>query len=151
MKIFFRVILLAVSVSSALASSDDSAVVLRAEQRRIHAIMTRDAVELRELLSDDLYYAHADGRVQNKAQLLAALSSPDLNHLSVEPERVKYQSIADGAGIVTGQAKIVVETNGRRVVFTLQYLAVWRNEGGQWRLVAYQSSQPSPTAAGATK
>jgi hypothetical protein len=134
-------------LSFARGAEADSAAVLRAEERRIRATITRNAEELRELLSDDLHYAHADGRVQTKAQLIAALSTADLKHLSVTPEGVKVQPIADGAATLSGQTRILVEASGRRVAFALRFLSVWRREAGQWRLVAYQSSQLSPPAA----
>ena len=134
-------------VSLARAASDDSAAVLHAEERRIHATITRNAAELSDLLSEELHYAHADGRVQSKAQLIAALSTPDLNHLSVTPEALKFQSVADGVGTLSGKARLLVESSGRRLTFSLRFLSVWRSEAGQWRLLAYQSTQLSPPTA----
>jgi hypothetical protein len=136
-------------VSLARGAADDSAAVLRAEARRIHATITRNPVELADLLSEDLHYAQADGRVQTKAQLIAALSTPDLNHLSVTPEGLKFQAVADGVGTLSGKARLLVESSGRRMAFSLRFLSVWRSEAGQWRLLAYQSTQLSEPIAAA--
>jgi hypothetical protein len=139
--------LFVVLLSPAVASVDESAAVRRADQRRIQATITSNATELGDLLSDDLHYAYSDGRVQTKAQLIAALANHQLNYISVDPEDVKYQSIARGAAVLSGRARLVVEAKGQRVAFTLHFLAVWRDEAGTWRLVAYQSSQLSPPTA----
>ncbi len=130
--------------SAAIASVDESATVRRADQRRIQATITGNAAELSELLSDDLLYAYSDGRVQTKTQLIAALANHQLKYISVDPEDVKFQSVAGGVTVLSGRARVVVEAKGQRVTFTLQFLEVWRDEAGVWRLVAYQSSQLSP-------
>ena len=150
MKLTLGLLLLALVVSPAKAAVDDPAAVRRAEERRIQATITGDAATLSELLSDDLHYAHSDGRVQSKSQLIAALSSHGLDYDLVESEKVKYQAIAPGAATLTGQTRLVVESEGRRVAFTLRFLSVWREEAGHWRLLAYQSSQ-LPAASSAVK
>ena len=141
MKLTLTLLFLACMISSATGSVSDSAAVRHADERRVQATMNGDAAALRELLSDDLHYAHSDGRVQSKSQLIAALSSHGLDYDSVASENVKYQSISPGAAMLTGQTRLVVESEGRRVAFTLRFLSVWRDEAGQWRLLAYQSSQ----------
>jgi len=89
--------------------------------------------------------------VQTKAQLIAALASHQLKYVAVDPQEVKFLSIASGAAALSGRARLVVEAQGQRVTFTLSFLEVWREEAGHWRLLAYQSSQispPVPTASG---
>ena len=147
MKFARSVLFLAALASVSGAEPNDSAAVLRADERRIRATVARDADALRELLSDDLHYAHADGRVQTKDQLVAALSSADLKYVSVQPEGVQFHSVAPGAATLSGRTRLVVDSEGQRVAFTLRFLSVWREERGQWRLIAYQSSQlPAPAA-----
>src|SRR6185369_9896644 len=94
--------------SSALASIDESAAVRSADQRRIQATIAGDAAQLRELLSDDLVYAHSDGRLQTKAQLLTALANHQIKYISVEPEDVEYRPIAAGVAVLSGRARLVV-------------------------------------------
>lgn len=134
--------LLSVLISSvAFGASSDEAAVRSADERRIQATISGRAEDLRELLSDELVYAQADGRVQTKAQLVAALPSSQLKYLSVEPSEEVFQSIAPHAATLSGRARLVVDASGRKLSFTLRFLAVWREESGHWRLLAYQSAQ----------
>lgn len=140
-----RTCLLAVMFTSAvLGAGSDEAAVRAADDRRIQATISGRAADLQQLLSDDLAYAHADGRVQTKAQLMAALAGNRLKYLSVEPEAVAFQSVAPGAATLRGRSRFVIESDGRRLAFTLQFLSVWREESGHWRLLAYQSCQLEP-------
>lgn len=125
----------------AWAEPAEFAAVERADRARIAATIAGDVTALGQLLSDDLHYAHSDGRVQTKAEFLAAVGANRIRYLSFDPHDVKLQSIAPGAVTMNGRARIVVEAGGQRLEFTLRFLAVWRAESGQWRLLAYQSSQ----------
>lgn len=134
--------LLALAPFGRAAEADDFAAVRRADQRRIVATIAGDTTGLGQLLADDLTYAHSDGRVQTKAQFLAAVGARKIKYLSVVPQDVAFQTIAPGAAVaLSGRARLVVEADGRRLEFTLRFLAVWRHEGDAWRLAAYQSSQ----------
>lgn len=144
MKPFPFLLVLALISSSSPASEHELTAVRRADESRIQATITRDAAALGELLSDDLSYAHADGRVQSKAQLIAALANRSVTHLSVASEEVNVHAIAQGAAALNGLTRVVVESSGQRVSFALRFLSVWRLESGRWRLVAYQSAQLSP-------
>jgi ketosteroid isomerase-like protein len=131
------------------ADADDFAAVRRADQRRIVATIAADTAALAKVLSDDLLYAHADGRVQTKAQFLAATAAKKIKYLSVVPQDVAFQAIVDGAVAMNGRARLAVEADGRRLEFTLRFLAVWRKEADAWRLVSYQSSQLAEVPASA--
>jgi hypothetical protein len=124
------------------ADTDDFAAVRRADQQRIAATITADTAKLAALLSDDLRYARSDGRSETKAEFLAAVSDSKLRYLSVVPQNVAFQSIAPGAVAMSGDARVAVAARDRRVEFTVHFLAIWRNESGHWRLLAYQSSTP---------
>lgn len=129
------------------APADDFAAVQRADQARIAAILAGDTAALSPFLSEDLHYAHSDGRVQTKPQFLAAVGGNRIRYLTFEPHDVHLQAIAPGAVAMNGRARLVAEAGGQRVQFTLRFLAVWREEAGQWRLLAYQSSQLQEAAA----
>ncbi|HVU25180.1 MAG TPA: nuclear transport factor 2 family protein [Opitutus sp.] len=127
--------------------ADDFAAVRRADQQRIVATIAADTAKLGALLSDDLRYARADGQPQTKAELLAAVADSRIKYVSVVPQDLAFQAIVPGAVAMSGNARLVVVTGERRLEFVLHFLAVWRNESGHWRLLAYQSSPPvaSPT------
>jgi len=151
MKLLLRLLplVLVLSAAARASSDEDFAAVKRADQRRIVATIAGDAKLLGDLLSDDLLYAQADGRLQSKEQLLAAVRTNDVHYLAVKPSELQFQAVAAGAVTMTGHADIEVEYGGRTGHLLIHFLAVWRNESGQWRLLAYQSGPlPSGAAAG---
>jgi hypothetical protein len=134
-------VLLVLFSTLAFAANRDETAVRTADQRRIQATVGGNIAELGKLLSDELLYAHADGRVQSKAQYITAIATNQTKYVSVEPQDVTFQSVDTDAATLSGRAKLTVESNGRQLSFTLRFLAVWRREDGHWRLLAYQSCQ----------
>lgn len=140
--------LFALQAARLIAAEDaDFAAVRRADEERIAATIAGDATKLSQLLSEQLRYAHADGRIQGKIQFVAAASGNTTKYLSVVPRDVEFQQIAAGAVAMSGQAHLVVVVSGSRVEFDLRFLAIWREEAGQWRLLAYQSARLDPPPA----
>jgi ketosteroid isomerase-like protein len=149
MKTLARLVLPFVLCVSSLraAEPDDFAAVRTADEARLAATIAGDTLKLAQLLSDELFYAHSDGRVQTKAQFIAAVAGNRIKYLSVTPHDLTLQTIAPGAVAMNGRAHLVVRADGQPLEFTLRFLAVWRQESGQWRLLAYQSSQLAETPA----
>jgi hypothetical protein len=140
---------IAILASIGFADDTETFVAVRhADEERIAATIAGDTVKLATLLSDDLRYAYSDGRVQTKPQFIEAVGANKVKYLSLVPKDLRLQVIVPGAVAVNGFAHITAASNSRRVEFTLHFLAVWREESGKWRLLAYQSSQPveSPPA-----
>lgn len=129
----------------------DHTAVRAADQERIAATIVGDTLRLSQLLSNELRYAHSDGRVQTKAQFIAAVAGNKVRYLSFEPQDVALQSITPGAVAMQGRARLKVQANEQRLEFTLRFLAVWRNEEGRWRLLVYQSSQLAETPPAAER
>lgn len=144
MQRFRLLFLLPLLTFAALADESPAFVAVRAaDQERIAATIARDTDRLAAVLSQDLHYTNADGRVQTKPQFLAAVRESSARYLAVEPRDVKLLSVDDGAVTMTGRAHILADDQGRRVQLVLQFLAVWREENGHWRLLAYQSTPAS--------
>lgn len=141
MKFLLRISLLLLALTSAARAGNDEdfAAVRRADQRRIVATISNNIAQLGEVLSENLRYAQADGMVLSKAQLLAAVAQNKTHYVSARPENVQFEMIAAGVVTMDGRAEIVISANGQEVHLALHFLEVWRNESGQWRLVAYQS------------
>jgi len=124
--------------------ADVFAAVIRADEQRIAATLAGNVSKLGEFLSTDLHYANSDGRVQNRDEFLAAVRSNKIKYLSFDQQDVKLQAIAPGVVAINGQARYSADAGGRAHKSTLRFLGIWREESGQWRLVAYQSAQLSP-------
>lgn len=133
-------VLLLVGGAPARADSLPEAV-RRADAARVMATIAADADRLEPLLSDQLTYGHADGRVQSKAELLAALRSSHLRYEVYDYEELQITPVNADAAVMSGLARLVASAGDKRVAFRLRFLGVWRHEAGGWRLQAYQSTQ----------
>jgi ketosteroid isomerase-like protein len=118
-----------------------------ADTARIMATIAGDVTRLAPLLADALTYGHADGRVQTKADFLAAVRSNRLQYEAYDYEELHIVRASDDVAIMTGRAKVRAAAGNNRIAFRLRFLAVWRREDGAWRLSAYQSA-PLPESAG---
>lgn len=123
------------------ADAEDFAAVKAADQQRIATTIAKNTTELAKLLSDDLYYGNADGRVQTKTQFLAATAGNKAHYTSVIPVEIGFQPIASGVVAMNGITRLTASANQQVVEFRIRFLAVWRKESGQWKLLSYQSSQ----------
>jgi ketosteroid isomerase-like protein len=118
-----------------------------ADTARVMATIAGQTDRLAPLLSDALSYGHADGRVQTKAEFLAAVKSARVKYEAYDYDDVKVTRATDDVALMTGRAKLRASGGGVRVEFSLKFLSVWRRESGAWRLFAYQSTRlPDPAA-----
>lgn len=111
-----------------------------ADAARVRATMRADVAQLAPLLSAALIYGQADGRVQSKEEYLAAVAAQRMRYESYDYEEMNVIPLAADAALATGRVLARVSLGGRHTQMGIRFLAVWRREDGQWRLVAYQSS-----------
>lgn len=112
-----------------------------ADTSRVLATIAGNTARLETLLSDGLFYGHADGRVQTKAEFLAAVKSARIKYEAYDYDEVKVTRVTDDVATMTGKARLRAHAGDVRVEFALKFLAVWRREDGAWRLFAYQSAR----------
>jgi Domain of unknown function (DUF4440) len=62
-----------------------------------------------------------------------------------------FKVAGPGIVVMTGRVLIKAASNGARADNDLNFLAVWREENGQWRFYAWQSCKNPPPTAPATK
>lgn len=116
-----------------------------ADTARVMATIAGNVDRLAPLLSDHLAYGHADGRVQDKAELLAAVGSSRMKYEAYDYEELQITPLDDNVVTLSGRARLRARIGPQLVAFRLRFLAVWRREDGAWRLFAYQSAQlPAP-------
>ena len=142
---FCASLLLAFLPAAFAAEPPEFAEVRAADAARIAATIERNIASLDPLLSADLIYTNADGRVQTKSQYLASVTESDARYLAVHPRAIQLQLLSPTAVAMTGRSDILAETRGQRVRFSLRFLAVWRAESGGWKLAAYQSTPIAPS------
>jgi hypothetical protein len=123
-----------------------------ADTARVLCTLRSDTDRLSRLLSDSLIYGHADGRVQTKEVLLAAVRTNRIKYEAYDYQETKITKVTDDVAIMTGHAQLKASMGAEHVAFALRFLSVWRKEDGVWRLFAYQSSRLSePTVVPAAK
>jgi hypothetical protein len=139
-------VLLAI-VGSALLSAARAApgvdAVLRADQARLAAMMAGDGAALAALLSDELRFVHSDGRIETKADYVKNLLAGDTAYADVRTSEVTTLVPTADVVVVIGAQEMRKRLGPAWSEIKLRYLALWRNEGGVWRMFAWQSMRPS--------
>ena len=110
------------------------------DRKRMNAMAQKDVTTLKALLSDELVYTHSSARLDTKQSLIGAMESGATVYTAVEPSDVKAQDLGD-AVVLTGSCRISVMSNGRPNTFGVLFTDVYANTGGQWQMVAWQSTR----------
>lgn len=116
---------------------------LRADKARIAAMMAGDAAALAGLLSDQLRFVHSDGRVESKADYVKNLLAGDTQYADAKTSQVETMQVDPEVVVVLGVQDMRKRLGPDWSEVKLRYLAVWRNESGTWRMIAWQSARPS--------
>ena len=110
------------------------------DRKRMNAMAQKDVTTLKALLSDELVYTHSSARLDTKQSLIGAMESGSTVYTAVEPSDVKARDLGD-AVVLTGSCRISVMSNGRPNTFGVRFTDVYANKGGQWQMVAWQSTR----------
>jgi hypothetical protein len=121
-------------------TSQAEAAVRAVERSRFDAMIARDVRALDTLLADDLTYTHTTGRVDDKRALLADLETGRLVYDSIVPADVRVRVYGHTAA-VTGTARMQVRANGTVLRFSARFTELYVDNGGRWRLAAWQSTR----------
>ena len=133
------------------ADSPLIAAVRAADDERVAATKSGDPKRLAAIYSDALRYAHSSGKIDTKQSYLQSLTSRATIYESYDYQTRDFTPIAPGVVLMTGRVLIHSSNNGQKVENDLNFLGVWRDEGGTWRFVAWQSCKNAPASAAAKK
>jgi ketosteroid isomerase-like protein len=143
MKPLFPTLLLAVLTLLAAPLRADETIqqsaVRVADDARIAAMRTPDKAALEAVFSDQLRYAHSNGIVDTKASFVEILTSGKTKYLGYDHLEREFTFPAPGIALMSGKARIQAESAKGKMDSVLSYLAVWKEEGGQWKFLAWQS------------
>jgi ketosteroid isomerase-like protein len=138
-----------------LGAADDNmlAAVGAADDARVAATKAADTRRLAAIYSDALHYAHSNGKVDNQATQLDGIANSANHYESIEYKERTFIPAAPGIVLMKGRALFTMQpkAGGAKIINDLNYLAVWRNEGGVWRFLAWQSCKNPPADAAAKK
>jgi ketosteroid isomerase-like protein len=114
--------------------------VIEIDRRRMEAMARKDVATLNALISDDLVYTHSTARLDTKGSLIGAMESGRTVYTAVVPSDVKAQDYGDTV-VLTGTARISVNSGGNAMNFGVRFTDVYVNKGGSWQMVAWQSTR----------
>ena len=114
--------------------------VIDLDKKRMTAMAQKDITTLNRVLSDDLIYTHSSARLDTKQSLIGNMESGSAVYTAVEPSDVKAQDLGDTV-VLTGSCRISVMSQGRPNSFSVRFTDVYANKGGQWQMVAWQSTR----------
>ena len=135
--------LAAMMVVPLLAAEPPVISALRADKARLAAMMSGNGEALARLMSDQLRFVHSDGRVESKADYVKNLLAGDTAYADVKTSELETTQVANDVVVVIGVQEMRKRLGTEWAAIKLRYLAVWRNESGTWRMVAWQSARPS--------
>jgi ketosteroid isomerase-like protein len=120
--------------------TDNGQMIIDLDRKRMNAMAQKDIPTLNALLSDDLIYTHSTARLDTKKSLIEAMESGRTVYTGIEPANVKAQDLGS-AVVLTGSAHIHVMSGGRPNTLHVRFTDVYANNGGQWQMVAWQSTR----------
>lgn len=137
--------ILALTLISLHAADDPRLIAVRAaDDERVAAVIAGDQARLAAVLSDELHYAHSNGGIDTKAKFIDNLSSGRTKYLAIEAEERNFTFPAPGIALMSGRARVQVKGAAGTMDSVLSFLAVWREENGKWRFLAWQSCKVPP-------
>lgn len=122
------------------------AAVTRADDARVAAILAADQTGLEHALSEDLHYVHASGKTDTKASYVQSFVSHTTVYDTYTYAERHFIPAGPGVVLMTGRSLIHSRTGGG-LDHDLNFLAVWREEKGVWKLLAWQASERAPAPA----
>ncbi|MCW3121371.1 MAG: hypothetical protein JWQ38_863 [Flavipsychrobacter sp.] len=102
------------------------------------ALIARDSVALKRLLSDNILYGHSNGWIETKKELIADLYNGKLTYTSITP-KIDSKTTEGNTVAVRSYAEIDCVMDGKPLSFKLKVLQVWAKKNGNWELFARQS------------
>ncbi|HTV45550.1 MAG TPA: nuclear transport factor 2 family protein [Stellaceae bacterium] len=114
--------------------------IIALDKERMEAMAKKDIAKLNALIANELVYTHSTARLDTKQSLIGNMESGGTVYTSVVPSDVKAQDLGDSV-VLTGSCRISVMSQGRPNSFGVRFTDVWANKGGQWQMVAWQSTR----------
>lgn len=129
-------------VGSAAAAANETllAALRAADDERIAATKAASRERLEAIYSDALHYGHSNGKVDTKATQIQGILTSGNTYEAIEYKDRTFVPTAPGVATMTGRVLVHMRSKaGAKNTLDLNYLAVWRQENGKWRFVAWQS------------
>src|SRR6185295_10286343 len=131
-----------------LQAADDPrlAAVRAADDQRVAATLAADGTKLGTVLSDELRYAHSSGLVDTRTSYLQSIVSGRTKYHVIQFEERNFTFPAPAIAVESGRVHMKATSPAGESDSIFSFLAVWREEKGEWRFLAWQSCKLQPPA-----
>jgi len=133
---------LAAASLPAHAESADEAAVGKAIDDLTKAMMAADKAKLEALTADQLSYGHSSGKVETKAEFVAAIADKKTIFKSITLSNPSVAVVGNNA-IARHIFAAEVEAGGQASSPKIGVMQVWVKDGGNWKLLARQAFRTS--------
>ena len=146
-------LLLALAATLGLRASDEAiiAAVRAADDERVAATMAADPARMDAIFSDQLHYAHSNGKIDTKKSYVESLLTRSTIYTGYDYKQRDFLVAAPDIVLMTAHVIIKAGSATTQNTNDLNILAVWREEGGKWRFLAWQSCKNPPAVPPAAK
>jgi len=131
-------IFLILSTCFAAAQSAEEKKVAEAVEYLRQAMVSANEAALGKITAAELNYGHSSGKVENKTEFIAALTSGRSDFVTIE---LKEQTIQLTGSIAIVRHKLFAETfnDGVDGTTSLGILLIWQKQKNEWKLLARQA------------
>jgi len=156
--VLFTLVLAATALRAADSSAGFSyaendnvvAAVRAADDERVAASMAVDRARLDAIFSAELHYAHSNGHVDTKDSYVESIMTGKSVYEGFDYKERTFLPAGPGIVLMTGHAIVHSRNADGPNLIDLNFLAVWREEHGKWRFLAWQSCRNPPATPAAT-
>ncbi|HZO28303.1 MAG TPA: nuclear transport factor 2 family protein [Chloroflexota bacterium] len=120
--------------------ADNGQKIIELDRQRMQATVKQDFATLESIIADDLIYTHSTARIDTKESLIGNMKSGRTVYTGLEASDVVAQDLGT-AVVLTGVARVNVNSNGNPVSFGIRFVNVYANRGGEWKMVTWQSTK----------
>jgi ketosteroid isomerase-like protein len=140
---FRRTLLAGLAAAAAVPAQDSGTAEVRgAVDKFFAAVKKNDVAAAGRFLADDLIYTHSSGLVETKQQYLDKLKTGEQKYASVDFLKPTFRVYGNTA-VLNTQVRMTGTTKNVPFDKTLFLIHVWVKQGGEWKLVAHQTTRKS--------
>lgn len=122
------------------ADNDLFKLAVELENSRGEAMVNGAIKPLSQMLSNDLYYGHSSGYGDNKNVFLDSVKDGKYSYNQITTEVRSAVPIGQDGIVIYGKVNLNVNVDNAQKDMESVYVAVWRKEDQDWRLVAHQTA-----------
>lgn len=140
----YSIVIFAIIVLGSCQNTVSEEFVLDLEKNRFKAMIEGNVELLDQLISDELYYIHSNGKVDTKDAFIGGIKNGTSKYGNILIEESKIRIHGDVAiinGICTYENN---KPDGSPNNLQLKYTSVYANSDGNWKFVSWQSFRMSP-------